>query len=405
MASSRHADGRRPYSAAVSDAPDVEAILERFAEQLEEFDPTGWRVVAQHVNPWGRIPVTGGGKSLEGGTREYMDRLLGTQRQPDSESRRHHYVPRTYLRRWGFGKQNRRVWNLDTVTSQVRALSVNDVCVAENFYRVIGPDGAAHNRVEAMFGVVDAELGRVQSLFDRLEDPEQLEFDDLMGLGVTVAVQRMRTAQQRRLRLQHDAWLVAQNPEQFSSISDPLNPFRIAGIHTELLFKSMWAAADVMTTRSIEVWHDPEGRFWTCDAPVLVPFRRSKGPSLMSAEHILWPVSPNRVIALVNEPSGKKAIIRPPTAKERGLVRQAVEQGRERWIFASPDQKDRLPSTKKFRRRTQIRLRCSQWTPRGRRIEPPGCCVEQAEGFAAGPDIALCDQGLHVDAPAMWDHI
>jgi hypothetical protein len=25
------------------------------------------------------------------------------------------------------------------------------VCVEENFYRVIGPDGEAHNRVEAMF--------------------------------------------------------------------------------------------------------------------------------------------------------------------------------------------------------------------------------------------------------------
>lgn len=389
----------------MSDPPDVEAILRQFADQLDGFDPTGWQVVAEHENPWGQIPLTAGGEFLEGGTREYMDRLLATQRQPDSESRRHHYVPRTYLKRWGFGKQNRRIWNLDTVTGEVRAFSVNDVCVEENFYRVVGPDGEAHNRVEAMFGVVDTELGRIQCLFDRFDDPEELKFDDLMGLGVTIAVQRMRTAQQRRLRLQHDAWLVAQSPEKFKSIIDPLNPFRVAGIHTELLFKSMWAAADVMTTRSIEVWHDPEGRFWTCDAPVLVPFRKNKSPSLMSAPHILWPVSPHRVVALVNEPSGEKAIIRTATATERGLVREAVEQGRERWIFASADQRDRLPSTKKFRRRTQMRMRCSQWTPRGRYIEPPGCCVEQAEGFAAGPDVALCDQGLHRDAPAMWDYV
>jgi hypothetical protein len=45
------------------------------------------------------------------------------------------------LKRWGFGKQKRRIWNLDTVTKEVRSLSVNDVCVEENFYRVIGPDG------------------------------------------------------------------------------------------------------------------------------------------------------------------------------------------------------------------------------------------------------------------------
>lgn len=112
--------------------------------------------------------------------------------------------------------QNRRVWNLDTITGEVRAFSVNDVCVGENFYRVIGPDGEAHNRVEAMFAVVDAELGRIQSLFEQLQNPDELEFDDLIGLGVTVAVQRMRTAQQRRLRLQHDAWLVAQSQNSSS---------------------------------------------------------------------------------------------------------------------------------------------------------------------------------------------
>lgn len=395
----------KTYNAGVPDKPDLDALLQQFDGELDGFAGMGWKIVAQHRNPWGRIPMTGGGKSLDGGSREYMDRLLATQRQPDRESRRHHYVPRTYLKRWGFGKQNRRIWNLDTVSGEVRAFSVNDVCVEENFYRVIGPDGEAHNRVEAMFGVVDAELGRVQSLFERLEDPEELEFDDLIGLGVTIAVQRMRTAQQRRLRLQHDAWLVAQNPEEFKSIKDPLNPFRVAGIHTELLFKSMWEAADVMTTRSIEVWDDPEGRFWTCDAPVLVPFRNNKGPSLMAAPHILWPVTPHRVVALTNEPSGEKAVIRQATPKERGLVRDAIEQGRERWIFASPEQKDRLPKTKKFRRRTQMRMRCSQWTPSGRYVEPPGCCVEQADGFSAGPDVVLCSQGLHVEAPTMWDYV
>lgn len=388
----------------MADSGKVDAASRRFTKQLNGFDPTGWRIVARHKNPWGRVPMTAGGKSLDGGSRAYMDRLLATQKQPDPKSRRHHYVPRTYLKSWGFDKQNKRVWNLDTVTGKVRALSVNDVCVGENFYRVIGPDGHAHNRVEAMFAVVDMELERIQTLFNRLQEPDELEFDDLIGLGVTVAVQRMRTAQQRRLRLQQDAWLVAQNPEQFKSMDDPLKPLRVAGIHTELLFTGMWQAADVMTTRSIEVWDDPEGRFWTCDAPVLVPFRNNKSPSLMAAPHILWPVSPYRVVALTNAPSGEKAVIRQATPKERGLVKKAIEQGRERWIFASPDQKDRLPSSKKFRRRTQIRLRCTQWTPQGEYIQPPDCCVELAEGFSAIPDVVLCDHGLHKDAPKMLDY-
>lgn len=85
-------------------------------------------------------------------------------------------------------------------------------------------------------------------------------------------------------------------------------------------------------------------------------------------------------------------------------MREAIERGRERWIFASADQVHNLPAQKRFRRRTQIRLRCSHWTPRGEYVDPPGCCVEQGYGFASGPDVALCDGGLHVDAPGIRDY-
>ncbi|MFL6108097.1 MAG: DUF4238 domain-containing protein [Marmoricola sp.] len=397
--------GVATYSAGVAETPDLEELLRRFAGRLEGFDPSGWEIVGEYRNPWGRVPVTAGGQSLDARAREYMDRLVETATRPDPDSKRHHYVPRTYLKQWGFGKGNRQIWGMDTVTGVMREYSVNSVCVEENFYRVVGAEGEAHNRVESMFGVVDSELGRIQKLFSHLEDPEELEFDDLIGLGVTVAIQRMRTAQQRRLRLQHDAWLVAQNPVDFKPIHDPANPLRVAGIHTELLFTSMWEAADVMTTRSIEVWEDPEGRFWTSDAPVLVPFHKNKGPNLISAPHILWPVSPHRVVALTNTPTGDKAVIRTASPKERGLVRKAIEQCRERWIFASPEQKDALPVRKKFRRRTQMRMRCSQWTPTGTYVEPPSCCVEMADGFGAGPDVVLCDQGGHFPAPDMWEYI
>jgi len=147
--------------------------------------------------------MTAGGTSLTGGTRAYMDRLRAQAWSRDPAGRRHHFVPQSYLRQWS--SDGKRVWALDTVTGAVRLLGTRSVCVEEDFYRVVGPGGVAHNRVEAMFGVVDSELRRVQLLFDRLQDPEELGFDDLLGLGVSVAVQRMRTSQSRRLRLQQDA--------------------------------------------------------------------------------------------------------------------------------------------------------------------------------------------------------
>ncbi|WP_435204932.1 DUF4238 domain-containing protein [Micromonospora sp. bgisy143] len=359
-----------------------------------------WKVVKRVRNPWGQVPLTVGGQALHGRARDYMDKLLSLQTAVDPVSRRHHYVPKAYLRQWSI--DGKRVWALDTVTGAVKLLGLANVCVEENFYRVIGPDGAAHNRVELLFGVVDGELRRVQTLFNQLEDPDNLEFDDLIGLGVTMAVQRMRTLQQRRLRQQHNAWLVAQNPRDFKAMNDLENPHLAAGIHTKLLFSAMWEAADVLTTRQIEVWHDPNGRFMTCDAPVLLPFRRNVRPSLVAAPYIVWPISPHRVVALGNDVLGEKAVIREATGKLVGVVRDAVEQGRERMIFGNGEQSDRLPHTKKFRRRTQMRFRCSQRTPQGEYVEPPGCCVEQSEAFAVGPDVALCGQDLHSPAADMW---
>jgi hypothetical protein len=332
-----------------------------------------------------------------------MDRLVSQQKFPDPVSRRHHYVPKAYLREWSFDKK--RIWTLDTDTRKVGALALKSVCVKENFYRVNGRDGTPHNRIELMFGVVDAELRRVQQLFANLEDPDLLEFDDLIGLGVSMAVQRMRTLQERRLQLQYNEWLMAQDPETFKSIDDDAeNPHRLAGVLTELLFRGMWEAADVLTTRQIEIWHDPNGRFMTCDAPVMVPFIRNKRQGLMSAPYIIWPISPRRVIALSHEFTGEKAVVRRATGKLVGMVRECVEQGRERMIFASEEQVNRLPRGKTFRRRTQSRLRCSDYTPQGDPIPYPGCCVEWSQVFATEPDVVVCGRGLHSPAPAMWSH-
>jgi hypothetical protein len=359
----------------------------------------GWRVTKRIPNPWGYVPHTGGGKALTPPARAYLDRLLAQQRKPDTPSRRHHYVPQAYLRQWS--SDGRRVWSLNTDTGTVKLLGIKDVCVKENFYRVVGADDAPHNRVELLFGVVDTELRRVQRLFNDLSDPESLEFDDLLSLGITMAVQRMRTLQQRRIQLQYNAWMVAQDDRYTSFVDNDQNPHQAAGIHTEMLFRAMWDAADVLIKRQIEVWYDPKGRFMTCDAPILVPFRGDDGPSLLETPYIIWPVSPQRVVVLSDNLTGEKAVMRRATSKLIDVIRDSVVRGREQMIFATEDQLAHLPPPKRIRRRMQARLRCSDREPNGNYVPPPGCCIKYSQSYASAPDVDLCQQGLHSPAPDM----
>lgn len=353
-----------------------------------------WQLVGRTKNPWGQIPHTVGGASLPEGAQRYVARLKSQIKAPDSVSRKHHYVPQSYLREWS--TDGKRVLTWDTSNGKVKLLGIKNICVRENFYRVVGAEGEAHNRVELMFGVVDTETRRVQKLFIGLGDPEQLEFDDLVGLCVSVAVQRMRTVQERRLQLQYDAWLVAQQPEKFTSIrNDSANPLRESGILTRLLFESMWEAADVLTTRQIEIWNDERGRFLTSDAPVIVPFHRNVRAGLEVCPYIIWPISPWRAVALTLDHVGQKAVIKKANGQMVGLVQRGVEQGRERMIIGAESQRERMSAGKVVKRRPQSRIRCSSTTPFGDRIPPPGCCIEWTVAFASRPDLVLCDQGLH----------
>ncbi len=361
--------------------------------------PSGWTVSSVR-NPWGQVPHTAGGQSLTDSARKLADRLHD---RPNAENmknvRRHHYVPQGYLRRWSF--DNRRVWTLDTVAGKFSAIGVKDLCVEENFHRVVGPDGNPHNAVETMFTSVDEELCRVQKMFDQLREPDSLTLDDYQILCVVIAAQRIRTKQQRRVHSQYAEWLAAQAPSM-KSWFDLDDPLFASGIHTEGVFRALWSAADVLLGRQIEIWEDPSARFPTCDAPVLVPFIKGRRPPLLSAHQIIWPLSPNRVVVLSNDLVGEKAVIRQASSKQVGTVRDAVLQGRERMVVAGVTQREQLARYRLYGgRRVQVELRCSERTPQGERVAAGGCCVRFREWFGIKPDAALCSRGLHQPAPEM----
>ncbi|MEV7962383.1 DUF4238 domain-containing protein [Oerskovia paurometabola] len=350
--------------------------------------PTGdWQLISTVRNPWGKVPITGGDPRA-GAARARLDELMAQAHQPDPPSRRHHYVPKSYMKYWS--EDGKRIRILDTVTGSRRHVGLRDTCVAEDFYRVVGVDGKPHNRVELMYSVLDRELARIQRLLVGLSDPETLTFDDFMSIGLLVSVQRGRTPQMRR-------WLAAQaewhRSQGFGGSDDPaLSQIELAGSHTESAFNTIYTAADVMTSRQLEIWTDSKGRFITSDAPVQASQLAERRPNLLEAHRIWWPISPTRAVCLVNEITGNKAEMRTANTRQVEEVRTAMVRGRERVIIGRQQQLDGLPQSP-IRKRVQLRMRC---TPRGQ-----GCLVESAETYAAGPDIQLCDNGLHQEAPGV----
>lgn len=351
-----------------------------------------WQLQEIVPNPWGEIPMTGGGKFLNQSAKRYFERLIAIGAAADTPARRHHYVPKTHLKRWSV--DGKRLWTLNTETGLLKRLGVSDVCVSENFYRVVGSDGEPHNRVELMFGAVDEELRRVQDLLLGLRKDGDISFEDFMAAGVSAALQRMRTMQSRRLLQQYDLWVGDQGADGFSSPRDDADPLRLANIHTKSTFQAMWDSADLMTTRQLEIWDDPKGRFLTSDVPVQIPFVKNVRPGVNNARVIWWPISPNRAVAWSNNVVGEKVVFRQATTAVTDQVRAIMLQGRDRFIIATEQQLRSLPIGKPLPRRAQIRLRCSQ-QHHGQDIEPPGCVVERVECYDRGPNVALCESGLH----------
>ena len=81
-----------------------------------------WHLQKVTRNPWGEIPLTGGGEFLNQHAKRYYERLLGFAEATDTDARRHHYVPKTHLKRWS--SDGKRVWTLNTDTVALKQLGV-----------------------------------------------------------------------------------------------------------------------------------------------------------------------------------------------------------------------------------------------------------------------------------------
>ncbi|MFH9826686.1 DUF4238 domain-containing protein [Streptomyces bobili] len=327
-----------------------------------------WKLVSRVANPWGQVPVSGGGQAVNPRVQEYMANVAAAAARRDCVSRRHHYVPQAYMKAWS--PDGKRVRVLDTINGFDRLRGLRDTCVRENFYRVTDPLGAPHNQAEAMLSVIDDETARLLRLLRGWEPDDDMDFDDFMSLAVVLAFQRNRTPQRRRLLEAQDTWMRKRALQE----TPTLTTTGFVGS----LFHSAYGAADEHSTRQLELWDDPQARLITSDQPVILSTDASgRAPSTLTSQYLWWPISPSRLLALSQNLQPQKIVHRILARREVDRLRAAVIRNAEAAVIALPQDTD-LPAGRSLRRRPQLSVDCTPIDPKARR-----CRIELGTGYGA----------------------
>ncbi|MFF2524207.1 DUF4238 domain-containing protein [Streptomyces liangshanensis] len=326
-----------------------------------------WELISTVQNPWGQVPVSGHGQSVVPKVAEYMARVEEAAKRRNCVSRRHHYVPQAYMRAWSEDGKRVRVLDIRNGIDKLRGL--RDTCVRENFYQIT-TDGQRHNQVEAMLAVIDDETARLLKFLRAWKPGDDMSFEDFMSLAVVLAFQRNRTPQVRRHLTDIDTWTRHR--------ANQVVPELTTNSFVQTLFRSTFGAADEHSTRQLELWDDPGGRFITSDQPVQLSWDRpGETPSTINSEHLLWPISPHRLVVLSQDLQGEKIVQRTVSRKELDRIRGTFIRGAETAIIALPHDGD-LPSGKNLRKRPQLRTTCTPIDTEQRK-----CRIELGWGYGA----------------------
>lgn len=219
-----------------------------------------------------------------------------------SEPKLHHYVPQFYLKL--FSDQSGRIWVWDKKSRNVFQTTSNRVAAGTHFYRI--PEFVG-TEVDPLFLEKDlaAFEGKAASifhecidLFDTMKpmDCLQMEDDDRWTLSYFIAIQFLRTSEQRDIL----ALFALEN----GSHKDGFSEEEKINLHAQMLcsgglvesiaeriFGSIWIYARNRTSTP----------FWTSDNPVAFKTGDNrmwlKGPGIFSSgSYVVFPITPSYVL-------------------------------------------------------------------------------------------------------------
>jgi hypothetical protein len=186
--------------------------------------------------------------------------------------------------------------------------------------------GPKHNQIEQIMSVPDDESARTFGHFWSMSPDDDISFEDFMTLGHMAVLARPRTPQRRRLiGVRRDSMERHKLPEVLRK--DRVAIRITAEGHVLAMFDARFEAADVMTTRWLEIWGDRRGRFVSCDSPGQILGDTYVIQDLSSVPRVWWPISPHRAVCLVNDRHSERALFRRQLGRRKEVNTAMVRLG------------------------------------------------------------------------------
>lgn len=288
-----------------------------------------------------------------------------------SRPKRHHFVPRSYLARFGRDGSVLVRWR---GRKDLVATSTANIAVETGFYDVVGPDARRSTVVEERLAGLEGEAMKAIRAADQALALPGPNSADRVALATFLATQMTRTPEQRERVMfprrvatfaadrEIDRDLIARYlcevhlgfPPQPSEVQAALDYVHVAlrdpeAITKDLSIQLMLASVEKLVPVilnlhwNLEIARKP--RLVTSDAPLLVwrrptPRDRFEGIGLANAEEVRFPLDPGKQLVLTQNP-------RPETVTriEPGRVRACnddIARGCHRFVVGHPDRRRQL---------------------------------------------------------------
>lgn len=252
-----------------------------------------------------------------------------TRSQPQ-RTRRHHFIPQMYLKRWT--DQDGRVLFTDTETGTSELDVPEAIANEEFFYRIVGEDIDPNEHPDLWF---ETHMGRIEDkaagwlrALDQQPDGRVRDPNLTHNLAVFLALQSQRTPRSRSFELDLDAAITRFGPRTVvddrmmlpllcRALGLPYSPLEHSRIVEQILARPEFSrdATAKAIDNSIKVWRNQitplfacRRQWWlvssptalvTCDEPV-VPVQRARWPRSRIARFdsplILYPIGPHRLL-------------------------------------------------------------------------------------------------------------